>query len=315
MIGRRDGGRSRATVIFSRFFQSGATFTLQYDRRPGPPRVVDGLEAPLPFSSIDDLFSALDNAVSIKFNHVFNRVESVSPYFCARELSRSQFPMVLFPKGWRRDKSQRKEAYQIASTIREQYGDGVFVADAPRGRAAPWIYDRGIPATPLSFKAPTPPLSFETSFPSCAAAAIHNAEGGNPLFSMCYNARAGNLELWAHDTSSMGTKPVILHVHPRRYFKTLDELFTAAESLWYMALREVLQNPELEVAFQDLARESEEDDLESIDLNANEEVQARAWSPFNCAIFPTSWPAPPGKARAANKKRARSLFQDITNAD
>ena len=73
-------------------FEDGATIEVKFHGRDS----AGGLSAPLPFADCDEALFAVDHAMSMKFNHVFRRVELVSPYFAAAELQLNP-PVLLLP--------------------------------------------------------------------------------------------------------------------------------------------------------------------------------------------------------------------------
>ncbi|KAK7232709.1 divinyl chlorophyllide a 8-vinyl-reductase [Aureococcus anophagefferens] len=151
-------------------FEDGATIEVKFHGRDS----AGGLSAPLPFADCDEALFAVDHAMSMKFNHVFRRVELVSPYFAAAELQLNP-PVLLLPRGWRRG-SRRADAYEIAhAASSREFTRIVTGAVPPRRGSSP---------------------SFGDCFPNVAAAARNNASK-HPRLAVVYDNGSGVLELTA----------------------------------------------------------------------------------------------------------------------
>ena len=203
-------------------FEDGATVTVQY-----PDRAYPGLSAPLPFASCDDALFAVNQAMSMKYNHVFHRIEMVSPYFAARELYVNP-AILLLPRGWRRG-AQRADAYEIAHEVSSREVVRIVTAAVPP---------------------PTRGASFGDCFPNVAAAARNNVSK-YPRLAVVYDNGTGVLELTARGPE---TAREVVATHPTRGFESLDDFFAAAESLWPRALAEAERG-----AARALASEAEQD--------------------------------------------------------
>jgi len=248
-------------------FEDGATIEVKFHGRDS----AGGLSAPLPFADCDEALFAVDHAMSMKFNHVFRRVELVSPYFAAAELQLNP-PVLLLPRGWRRG-SRRADAYEIAHAASSREFTRIVTGAVPPPR-------------------PGSSPSFGDCFPNVAAAARNNASK-HPRLAVVYDNGSGVLELTARGPD---TAREVVATHPRRGFESLDELFAAAESLWPRALAEAERG-----AARALASEAEQD-------RSERRASVGDPSPAAARSEPSppkrSEPSPPARSEPSPAKRA-----------